>query len=134
MKGLTDRQARVFEYVVTYRQERGISPTFREIAGHFGVSLQAAQNIISLIRKKGFLTWAEGRARTLKAADYSESSTMTVFDRVAKRPAPHIINPAVTKPKNPLRLPESDEKAKVRASAKNPAIMVSMPKTAIPAC
>ena len=67
MKELTDRQRMVFEYIKSYRQERGISPTFREIAGHFGVSLHAVQNIIGLIRKKGLLTWAEGMARTLKA-------------------------------------------------------------------
>ena len=66
MKGLTGRQAQVLEYIVKYRRERGISPTFRETAGHFGVSLQAIQNITGFIRKKGLLTWTEGKARTLK--------------------------------------------------------------------
>jgi repressor LexA len=52
MKELTDRQAQVFQYIVKYRQERGIPPIFREIAGHFGVSMQAVQNIAGFIRKK----------------------------------------------------------------------------------
>ena len=65
MKELTDRQRMVFEYIKSYRQERGVSPTFREIARHFGVSLHAVQNITGFIRKKGLLTWENGMARTL---------------------------------------------------------------------
>jgi SOS-response transcriptional repressor LexA len=68
MKGLTDKQALVLEYIVKYRQERGISPAFREIAGHFGVSLRAVQGMAGWLRKKGMLTWAYGRSRTLRAA------------------------------------------------------------------
>jgi Mn-dependent DtxR family transcriptional regulator len=58
----------VFEYIKAYRRERGIPPTFREIARHFGVSLQAVQNTVGFICKKGLLTWAKGRSRTLTPA------------------------------------------------------------------
>jgi SOS-response transcriptional repressor LexA len=68
VKELTDRQAQVLEYIVKYRQERGIPPTFREIARHFGISHQAVQRMLVFIRAKGLLTWTEGRARTLQAA------------------------------------------------------------------
>jgi repressor LexA len=67
MKELTDRQAQVFQYIVKYRQERGIPPTFREIAKHFGVSHQNVQHLVAFIRKKGLLVWEVGKARTLKA-------------------------------------------------------------------
>ena len=67
MKELTDRQRMVFEYIKSYRQERGVSPTFREIAGHFGVSHQNVQHLVAFIRKKGLLVWEAGKSRTLKA-------------------------------------------------------------------
>jgi repressor LexA len=68
MKELTDRQAQVLEYIVKYRHERGIPPAYREIARHFGVSMQAVQRMLVFIRAKGLLTWTEGRARTLTPA------------------------------------------------------------------
>ena len=68
MKGLTGRQAQVLEYIVKYRNETSLSPAYREIAVHFGISHQAVQRILVLIRKKGQLTWNEGRTRTLRAA------------------------------------------------------------------
>jgi repressor LexA len=67
MKELTDRQAQVFQYIVKYRQERGIPPSYREIAGHFGVLHQNVQHLVAFIRKKGLLVWEVGKARTLKA-------------------------------------------------------------------
>jgi repressor LexA len=67
VKELTDRQTQVLEYIVKYRQEQGIPPTFREIARHFGVSHQNVQHLVAFIRKKGLLVWEAGKARTLKA-------------------------------------------------------------------
>ena len=65
MKELTDRQAQVLEYIVKYRNETGISPSYRETAGHFGISYYAAYRTVELIRKKGALTGDANKARTL---------------------------------------------------------------------
>jgi repressor LexA len=65
VKELTDRQAQVFQYIVKYRQERGIPPSYMEIAKHFGISYYAAYRTIALIRKKGVLTGEANRARSL---------------------------------------------------------------------
>jgi repressor LexA len=65
MKGLTARQAEIMKYITTYREANGVSPTFQEIALHFDISLQAVQNITGYIRKKGFLTWKDGKPRTI---------------------------------------------------------------------
>jgi SOS-response transcriptional repressor LexA len=61
----TDRQALVLEYIKVYRRETGIPPTFREIAGHFGISYYAAYRTIELIRKKGELTREANKARSI---------------------------------------------------------------------
>ena len=66
MKELTDRQLAVVEYIMEYRRALGVSPSYREIAGHLGISHQAVQHIALGIRKKGLIRWVEGKARTLK--------------------------------------------------------------------
>jgi SOS-response transcriptional repressor LexA len=66
MKGLTARQREIMEYIIAYRDTNNISPTFREIAEYFDISLQAVQNIVERIRKKGLLMWENGKARTIK--------------------------------------------------------------------
>ena len=65
MKGLTGRQAQVLEYIVKCRNETGISPSYREIAGHFGISYYAAYRTVGLIRKKGALAGDANKARAL---------------------------------------------------------------------
>jgi repressor LexA len=67
MKELTDRQSQVFQYIVKYRQERSIPPSYREVARHFGISYYAARCTIELIRKKGILTRDANKARSLLA-------------------------------------------------------------------
>jgi repressor LexA len=67
VKELTDRQAQVLEYIVKYRHERGIPPTYREIARHFGVTVSAIYQSIDLISKKGMVNREKHRARSIQA-------------------------------------------------------------------
>jgi SOS-response transcriptional repressor LexA len=66
MKDLTARQAEILKYIIAYRETNRVSPTFREIAQHFDITFQTVQSIAGCIRKKGFLTWESGKARTIK--------------------------------------------------------------------
>lgn len=66
MKPLTDRQREVFEYIKRYKTENDVSPTFREIADHFEVSVSAICKILFYIIKKGYLIRDKGKARTIK--------------------------------------------------------------------
>jgi repressor LexA len=66
MKGLTARQAEIMKYITTYREANGVSPTFQEIAQYFDISRQSVQDIARFIRKKGLLTWEDGKARTIR--------------------------------------------------------------------
>lgn len=67
IRPITDRQREIYRWIVTYIAERGYSPTVRELclAFNFG-SVNGAMCHLHPLRKKGYLTWADGHARTMR--------------------------------------------------------------------
>ena len=74
MKGITDRQKEVLTFISSYTEESGYPPTVREISEHFGISIRAVQDHILALQKKGFLSQAQKRARSIKVLSDSDSS------------------------------------------------------------
>ena len=66
MKGITDRQKEVLTFISSYTDANGYPPTVREISEHFGISIRAVQDHILALQKKGFLSQAQKRARSIK--------------------------------------------------------------------
>ncbi|MDX1953485.1 MAG: transcriptional repressor LexA [Verrucomicrobiota bacterium] len=67
MKPLTKRQQNVLEFIVKMQQLNGYSPTFRDIADHFGFrSMNAAADHVRALRKKGYIEDSRGRARFMQ--------------------------------------------------------------------
>lgn len=64
---LTARQQEVLDFIRTYRTGRGYSPTVREVSAGFGMkSVRGAHDHLHALRKKGHVTWDEGKARSLR--------------------------------------------------------------------
>ena len=74
MKGITDRQKEVLTFISSYTEESGYPPTVREISEHFGISIRAVHDHILALQKKGFLSQAQKRARSIKVLSDSDSS------------------------------------------------------------
>jgi repressor LexA len=75
MKELTERQQQILEFITKKQDSEGFTPTFREIAAHFGFnSPNAALEHVEAIRGKGYLKSLPGRARTLQVVDPSLGS------------------------------------------------------------
>lgn len=56
MKPLTRSQRKIFDFVSSFLQEKGYSPTFRDIQTHFGfASLGSVYSYITHLKKKGVL-------------------------------------------------------------------------------
>ncbi|MCR4578761.1 MAG: transcriptional repressor LexA [Treponema sp.] len=66
MKGITDRQQQVLDYIAAYTEENSYPPTVRDISDHFGISLRAIQDHIAALQKKGYLSQREKKARSLR--------------------------------------------------------------------
>ena len=74
MKGITDRQKEVLTFISSFTESNGYPPTVREISDHFGISIRAVQDHILALQKKGFLSQAQKRARSIKVLSDSGES------------------------------------------------------------
>ncbi len=78
MNELTDRQRRVYDFIVSYSRHHGYPPAMQEIAGHLGVSgnLGIIKHLNAL-EKKGLITRSSGSSRgikiTLQSVSYPDS-------------------------------------------------------------
>ncbi len=55
MEKLTERQQKVFDFIARFIAESGASPTIREIAAAFKITIGPVQKYIKILQKKGFL-------------------------------------------------------------------------------
>jgi len=64
---ITDRQREVYDWVVAFCETHGYSPTIRELCKAFGfASVNGALCHLQPLRKKGWVTWSDGQARTIR--------------------------------------------------------------------
>jgi repressor LexA len=66
MKELTARQKEVLSFIDHFKQEHGYSPTIREIADHFEISVKGAHDHVNALKKKGSLRLQNRRSRTME--------------------------------------------------------------------
>ena len=65
MKELTERQKEVLSFISSYIKKHSYSPTVREIADHFSISVKGAHDHITALRKKSAIKQTEKRPRTM---------------------------------------------------------------------
>jgi len=86
MEPLTQKQQRVLEFVAS-RLGENIPPSQREIARHFGLAQNAAYQLVSYLRKKGYLVDCGGHRGLRLSPDYLREVEATqgvpVLGRVA---------------------------------------------------
>lgn len=64
---LTPRQKEILDYIVKFTESAGYSPSYREIAEHFGfTSVATVADHIDSLRQKGLLEKSFNRARSLQ--------------------------------------------------------------------
>jgi repressor LexA len=66
-KPATTRQREVYRWICKYIAKQGYAPTRREIMAGFGWNTpNAAMCHLVPLRKKGWITWTDGSARTIR--------------------------------------------------------------------
>jgi repressor LexA len=64
---LTDRQREIYDWIVTWCEQRGYAPTVRELAKAFEFSSpNGAYCHLSALAKKGWITWVPNVCRTIR--------------------------------------------------------------------
>ena len=76
MEKLTKKQAEVADFISTFIDDNSYSPTYKEIAAHFGVNVNAIQQAVGALIKKGYAEKPEGIARGLRIKNRFPSATL----------------------------------------------------------
>lgn len=66
MKELTHRQQEVLDFIIKFKQDREYSPTFQEVAEHFGITRKSAYDHIKVLVKKGHISYTEKISRSMR--------------------------------------------------------------------
>jgi repressor LexA len=82
---MTERQREVLEFIKRFHAERGLPPSLREIAEHFGIAVRAVQDHLKAIEKKGGIRRLPGRSRGIQLADhtFAKPRRLPVLGRIA---------------------------------------------------
>jgi repressor LexA len=88
MKGLTQRQREVFNFIREFIRLNRYPPTIREIATYFGFSVKGSYDHVKALEKKGFLICHENRSRAIEItrdadADREEVASVPLLGNVA---------------------------------------------------
>jgi DNA modification methylase/SOS-response transcriptional repressor LexA len=65
-KPLTPKQKNILDYITSFVDEHGYSPSHEEIAKHFGRSLSTVHQYLSALREKGYLEKVDFQQRSIK--------------------------------------------------------------------
>jgi repressor LexA len=65
MKKLTRKQKIILTFIKEYKLEMCYSPSFRDISGAFNMSVKGAYDHCNALKKKGFIDWNKGIARSI---------------------------------------------------------------------
>ena len=66
VKGPTKRQTEVLDFIVRYIKTHAYSPTIREVADFFSISVKGAHDHLIALRKKGLLKQGDRKPRTME--------------------------------------------------------------------
>jgi repressor LexA len=77
MKGLTERQREVFEFIRSFIRSHRYPPTIREIATYFNFSVKGSYDHLKALERKGFLRCHENRSRAIEITEEPEGEKGT---------------------------------------------------------
>ena len=62
---LEEKERKFFRFIKNFLENHGYSPSFREIAGEFGCSLNTVSYILDSLREKEMIFFEDGKSRTI---------------------------------------------------------------------
>ncbi len=82
MKGLTNRQKQVLDFIKQYVAEHKYPPTVREIGEYFGISAKAGHDHVKALQRKQYIRCHGNRSRAIEVLDHSGENEGTEPGRV----------------------------------------------------
>jgi repressor LexA len=65
VKGLTNRQREVYDFIHAFSADNGYAPSIRDVASNFGFSVKGAYDHILALQKKGYISRDESKTRSI---------------------------------------------------------------------
>jgi len=78
MNRLTEKQAKILDFLKSYTQEKGYPPTFREIGEYFGFQWAASRVHLKAIEKKGFIRMIPATSRGIEIIGLNQSASLAL--------------------------------------------------------
>ena len=70
---ITQRQQEIFEFIKSFRDDNGYCVSLQELCDAFGyASKNAVMCHLNPLRRRGWVTWNDGEARTLRPTPEAE--------------------------------------------------------------
>jgi len=69
MESLTPRQFEILAFIREYLQTYSYSPSVRDVAAHFGISVPGAQKHIEALVRRGAIEKSVSTARSIRVVD-----------------------------------------------------------------
>lgn len=79
MKGLTERQQEIAQFIENYFDENGYAPSLRDIGNHFGFSPKAAYDHLRALEKKNIIKTADNLPRGMALLKRTTPESGTVI-------------------------------------------------------
>jgi len=83
---LTEKQAKILEFISNHISSVGFPPTVRQIAEYFNISAKAAHDHLKAIAKKGYLRLFPGHARGMEVMKNSNGDDLSSIDNINNTP------------------------------------------------
>lgn len=82
MQKLTERQQKILTYIQRTVQEKGYSPSIREIASYFTISGATAYDHVDALRKKKYLEASDASHRSFRLTSFKPTIQVPVLGQV----------------------------------------------------
>lgn len=80
MKGITNRQSEVLDYIKSFIDEHHFPPTIREISDHFSISVKGAYDHVKALEKKRYLKIDNNRSRTIEVIGHRDREADDILE------------------------------------------------------
>lgn len=80
---LTKKQKKVLDFITSFIQQNGYSPSIRDIARHFKLTPRGAHIHVLALEKKGYITRNPNRSRSITLTKRPESISVPVKGKIA---------------------------------------------------
>lgn len=78
MSNPTEKQIAIYNFIKGFFKQYATSPSFREIAENFRVSVGTAQDQLVSLQRLGMLTWIPGKSRSIKLINGYPAATQPI--------------------------------------------------------